>query len=34
MELMNRKDILPKEILLTGMEHEILEEEDFVQDDE
>ena len=33
MELMNRKDALPKEILLTGMEHEIPEEEDFVQDD-
>ena len=32
MELMNRKDTFPKEILLTGMEHEIPEEEDFVQD--
>ena len=33
MELMNRKDTLLKEILLMGMEHEIPEEEDFVQDD-
>ena len=32
MELMDRKDTLPKEILLTRLEHEIPEEEDFVQD--
>ena len=32
MELMNRKDTLPKEILSMNSEHEIPEEEDFVQD--